>query len=328
MQEFRTKISIPPYDFNMKHSDQILCLGSCFAENIAQKLQRNKFDSLLNPFGILYNPWSISKAINLLLKGKPYTQDQLFNNQGLWHSFDYHGAFSHPDKNEALENINTSFATAQSFLKNTNRLIITLGTANVFVYKKTSEIVANCHKIPGNEFERKRLSIKTIVEKLSSAFEQLKHQNPDLQIISTVSPIRHIRDGLIENQKSKATLLLALEKISSNLDFVNYFPAYEILLDDLRDYRFYKVDLIHPSQMAVDYIWNLFKESFFNTETKNLMLEIEKIVSASEHQPIHPNSTQHQSFLTQQLQKIVNLTEKHPFLDFSKEKMVFQSTFK
>jgi hypothetical protein len=192
------------------------------------------------------------------------------------------------------------------------------------VYKKSGEIVANCHKLPGNEFDRKRLDIKTIVEKLSLVFKKIKAQNPDLQIITTVSPIRHIRDGLIENQKSKAVLLLALDQIVADLDFVHYFPSYEILLDDLRDYRFYDADLIHPSSVAIDYIWDFFKQAFFDKQTLELMIEIERIVNASKHRAFHPESVEHQAFLKHQLETINLLNRKDDFLDFSNEKMIFE----
>ncbi len=324
MQEFRTKLPASTFDFNFDHNNQIVCIGSCFAENIAHRLQSNKFECLLNPFGILYNPISIEKALNLLLDGNSYSEDQLFNHQGLWHSFDHHGHFSKPDKAETLHNINATLANGQAFLKKASRLIVTLGTANVFVYKKRNAIVANCHKLPGNEFDRRRLEVETIAEKLTSVFEKLKAQNPELQIITTVSPIRHIRDGLVENQKSKAVLLLALDQMAASLNFVHYFPSYEILLDDLRDYRFYEADMIHPNKIAIDYIWDYFKQSFFENDTITLIAEIEKIVNASNHRPFHQGTAQHQTFLKQLLENIEKLIEKFSFLDFSKEISLFE----
>lgn len=325
MQHFRTTLPLLNFDFDINHNDRILCVGSCFAENIAQKFQNFKFSTVLNPFGILFNPVSIEKAFTWLLGEDQFSEDNLFSNQGLWHSFDHHGHFSKTDKTETLNGINEALEYGQAFLKNTNRLIVTLGTANIFVYKKSEEIVANCHKLPGNEFDRKRLSVEIIVQKLSAVFEKIKIQNPDLQAIVTVSPIRHIRDGLIENQKSKAVLLLALDKICTDLDFVHYFPSYEILLDDLRDYRFYEADLIHPNAVAIDYIWDYFTESLFKKATIELTAEIEKIVTASQHRPFHPESIQHQSFLKQQLENIEKMKEKYSTLDFSKEMSVFKN---
>ena len=325
MQQFRTILPLPNYDFNIDHQDRVICVGSCFAEHIANKLKSNKFETFLNPFGILYNPVSIEKALSMLSTDSQFSEESLFNHQGLWHSFDHHGHFSKPEKSEAIDSINSTLENGQMFLKNANRLVVTLGTANVFVYKKTGEIVANCHKVSGNEFDRKRLDPEAIVEKLTAVFEKIKGQNPDLQIITTVSPIRHIRDGLVENQKSKAVLLLALDKICDQLSFVHYFPSYEILLDDLRDYRFYNADLIHPNQVAIDYIWDYFKQSFFNKKTIELMIEIEKIVNASKHRPFHPESAQHQQFLKRQLEEIDRLTKSFSFLEFSVEKKNFEN---
>jgi hypothetical protein len=325
MQPFRTLLPPPKYDFELDHKDRVVCIGSCFAENIARNLQNNKFLTLLNPFGILYNPVSIEKALSLLLVNHQFLEQTLFKHLGLWHSFDHHGHFSKPEKAEALQTINTALTNGQFFLRNANRLIITLGTANVFVYKKSSEIVANCHKLPDNEFERKRLDVTTVIEKLSVVFEKIKTLNPDLQIITTVSPIRHIRDGFVENQKSKAVLVLALDKICADLEFVHYFPSYEILLDDLRDYRFYEADLIHPNAVAIDYIWDYFKQSFFSKTTNGLNAEIEKIVIAGKHRPFHPKSTEHQTFLKQQLEAINALTERAAYLDFGDEKKLFES---
>ena len=219
----------------------------------------------------------------------------------------------------------TNLNNGQAFLRQTTRLIVTLGTANVFVHKKSGEIVANCHKLPGNEFERKRLSVEKIVEKLSPVFEKIKNQNSDLQIITSASPIRHIRDGLIENQKSKAVLLLALDEICRNLDFVHYFPSYEIMQDDLRDYRFYEADLIHPNDLAIEYIWDIFKQAFFKKGTLELIAKIEKIVTASQHRPFHQASDQHQRFLNDQLKNIADLSEKYHFLNFDEETNLFQS---
>ena len=206
-------------------------------------------------------------------------------------------------------------------------MLITLGTAHVFIHKKTDKIVANCHKLPGGDFERRRLSVKTIVEKLSASFEKLKNQNPALEIITTVSPVRHIRDGLVENQKSKAALILALDELCQAFSYVHYFPAYEIQMDDLRDYRFFKEDMIHPNQVAVDYIWSYFSKAFFIPETNKLNTAIEKIAAAAKHKPFHPDSAEHQTFLRKQLAVIEKLEKSHSFLDFTEERKYFSSQF-
>ena len=324
MIPFRT--AMPPLQSGLRfsHNDHIMCIGSCFAEHIGGRLGRWKFPVLTNPFGIVYNPVSLAQSLDFLLSDKDFSEKDLFENAGLWHSFAHHGHFSHPDKTTALVSINRSLSEAKEFLLNSSRLIVTLGTANVFVFKQTGEIVANCHKVPGQEFECRRLQVGEIVEALSAVFKKLKAALPKLEIVATVSPVRHLRDGLVENQRSKATLVLALEQIVERYNFAHYFPAYELLLDDLRDYRFYENDLSHPNQLAVDYIWQFFADSFFSEKTKALCQRIAQTVVASGHRPFHPQSTEHQAFLKTQLEKIRALQQEFPWLDFDIEKAAFQ----
>ena len=319
MSKFRTSISKSSYPFGFEHIHPVLCIGSCFTENIGQKLQNHHFPTLINPFGILYNPYSIGNTLEYLFKGQAFSKENLFTGNGLWHSFDHHGYFSNPDQSAALQNINESLQKGSAFLKTTKRLALTFGTSKVFVYKKTQQIVANCHKIPNHQFERRTLSIDTIIKKLGPLFQQLKTNNPELEILLTVSPVRHIRDGLVENQRSKAQLLLASEELSHAFDFVHYFPSYEIMMDDLRDYRFYQADLIHPSEVAIDYIWEHFSQCFFNEETIDLNSKISKIVLAANHRPFHPESPAHQDFIAKQIQLIEILKKNHGFLNFEKE---------
>jgi hypothetical protein len=324
MIPFRT--ILPPLQSGLRfsHNDSILCTGSCFAEHIGGRLGRWKFPVLANPFGIVYNPVSLAESLDFLLSDQDFSEKDLFENAGLWHSFAHHGSFSHPEKTAALDRISCSLSGAKAFLSTTNRLIVTLGTANVFVLKKTGRVVANCHKVPGQEFERRRLSVGEIADGLFAVFEKLKAALPGLEILATVSPVRHLRDGLVENQRSKATLVLALEQICQRCRFVHYFPAYELLLDDLRDYRFYENDLSHPNQLAVDYIWQFFADSFFDEKTKALCQRIAQTVVASGHRPFHPQSAEHQAFLKTQLEKIKVMEQEFPWLDFDIEKAAFQ----
>jgi hypothetical protein len=279
-----------------------------------------KFPSLLNPFGILYSPISILEGFKWLNSADYFSENDLFQHQGLWHSFQHHGQFSHPNKEHTLSQINEALKEAKILLKKSNRLILTFGTAHVFRYRKTGNVVANCHKLSGQDFERKRLSLEEVSAALFQIFELVRSINPELKIILTVSPVRHIRDGLVENQKSKATLLLAIEKLAqAQPDAVFYFPSYEIILDDLRDYRFYKEDLIHPNDTAVDYIWSYFENAFFNEKTQILAQKIEKIRNAVAHRPLHPESVPHQTFIKNQLLRIEALQLENSFLDFSEE---------
>ncbi len=322
MSKFRTLIASTPFSFNIRHSHPTLCLGSCFAENIGSKLKDFKFPTLINPFGILYNPFSIGNAMETLLQTQVYSNADLFESNGLWHSFDHHGQFSNPDQSVCLKNINNSLHSGKRFLQSANRIILTFGTSNVFFHKKTQKIVANCHKVPNDQFERSALTINDIVEKLRLIFNQLNVNQPTIEIILTVSPIRHIRDSLVENQRSKSRLLLACDQLCKEFDFVHYFPSYEIMMDDLRDYRFYTPDMLHPNELAIEYIWEYFNNSFFDKETISLNTKISKIIKAIKHRPFHPNSDAHQGFILKHLALIDQLKTMHDFLDFDQDRAI------
>ncbi len=326
--KFRTELKPPLPSFVIQYTDPIFCLGSCFAEHIGLRLEDRKFATQLNPFGILYNPVSIAQALERLRSGEPFTASKLFEHQGLWHSFAHHGRFSHPDRDAALSGIHAAFGAARDFLPTATRMMLTFGTAHVFEWKETGEVVANCHKLPGAAFRRRRLRVAEIVYRLAPILEELHRNHPDLRVIATVSPVRHLRDGLIENQRSKATLLLAIAELCEAFDFLYYFPSYELLLDDLRDYRFYAPDLAHPNEQAIAYIWRHFAETFFRQDTLELMATIEKVVAAAHHRPLHPDTPQHQQFVTSQLGKMVALEQKFGFLDFSREKAVLSEKLK
>ncbi len=324
MSVFRTTLKPTPFPHPMSHDDQCLLLGSCFAEHLGKKLERYKFKVCRNPFGIIYHPMAIAKSLDYLSGLQDFNSDQLVEHQGLWHSFDHHSRFSHPERQFAERNIQLSLDEGRKSLASATWLILTLGTANIFVHQAKEEIVANCHKFPSTTFRRERLSVAAIVDRLQNTITTLHQRWPQLQILLSVSPVRHLRDGLIDNQRSKATLLLATEQLSEAFDFVHYFPAYELLMDDLRDYRFYATDLAHPSAPAVDYVWDFFQASFFSEATLQLQQKIEKIVQASEHLPFHPQQSVHQQFLRQQLEKIAVLEAAYPALDFSREREIFE----
>lgn len=298
------------------YEDNILSIGSCFAENMAAYLQKGKFQIETNPFGILYNPISIAEAIDYLWSEKPIDEAELVQQGELWHSFLHHGSFAHVDKIMLLEKLNADLNRKREHAQKTNRIILTLGTANVFVFKAKNQIVANCHKIPNSFFDKKRLTIEESANPLSIIFERIKTQNPNLEIILSVSPIRHIRDGLIENQRSKATILLAVEKLCAQFPFVHYFPAYEIVMDDLRDYRFFNADMIHPNEIAIEYIWNKFTTSFFSEKTSLIYKEINDLQIALAHRPLFPESKEYLSFINKTKQQERSLEEKYPHLNW------------
>lgn len=334
MSRFRTRIKLPDFPFSFNHDSPVMSIGSCFAEHMHQHLSLAKIPALLNPFGIIYNPHSIAHSLAYLLDSlslprneRGYTSDQLVYDQGRWHSLEHHGHFSKETANATLKTINESLESACAFLPKIKRLILTFGTSKVYVYNKTQTIVANCHKIPAGEFTPKNLSIREMTDSLSAVFAPLKSKLPELEIILTVSPVRHIKDGMIEQQRNKARLLLTCEELTTNLDNVHYFPSYEILMDELRDYRFYAEDMVHPNKIAVDYIWELFGQQFFDTDTAELIQQIQKIQKASEHRPFNPTSKEHQTFVKKQLSLMEALESKHPQLNFSEEYALLKKWF-
>ena len=308
---FKTEIQIPPFDFKISHQDKIMMMGSCFAENTAEKMQSAGFCIYTNPFGILYNPASISRNIQTIVYSKKYAASHLFEYQGLYHSFDHHGKFSDSSPANCVDKINKEVEDAKDYLKTASILLITFGTAFVYTLKSTGAIVANCHKLPEKTFNRRRLSVSEIVEDWKVLIHLLQQYNPELKIIFTVSPIRHWKDGAHENQLSKSTLLLAIDELITPNAHCYYFPSYEIMMDELRDYRFYADDMLHPSGLAIEYIWEKFSHAFFEKKTLELINEWMKIRQALEHKPFNPDSEQYQSFLAQTQLKLKEFLSKN-----------------
>ncbi len=307
----RTEIQVPPFGFEISHQDKIMMTGSCFAENMAWKMQSAGFSVYTNPFGILYNPASISKSIQAILYAKEYAVSNLFEYQGLYHSFDHHSKFSGTSPKDCIDKINKGVRVANNYLKETSVLIITFGTAFVYSLKSTEEVVSNCHKLPEKKFNRRRLSINEIVEDWCVLIKQLKQLNSELKLIFTVSPIRHWKDGANENQLSKSILLLAIDELIKHNKACYYFPSYEIMIDDLRDYRFYADDMLHPSDRAIDYILEKFSQSFFDKKTMVLINEWQKIQQALAHKPFNPYSEEHKLFLAQTEMKLKDFLSKN-----------------
>jgi len=304
---------------HISHRDNVLVLGSCFSDNIGEKLHTSGFQTEINPFGTLYNPVSIARAIYEIEEKKKYTEDNLFYYQGLWQSDMHHGSFSDSDKETVLNHINNRISKAHNTWVNTNVILLTFGSAFVY-YNKTGEVVSNCHKRPESEFNRQRLTVEGIISIYEPLLNSLIEQNRELNIIMTVSPIRHLRDGLHQNQLSKSTLLLAIDKLKSLFPHnIYYFPAYEIMMDELRDYRFYADDLMHPSTMAIEYLWEKFTTCSFENETQQLAEECQKIYKAINHRPLHADKGTHKEFLKQIVLKINRLKEKYPYLEFKTE---------
>ncbi|KAA6330000.1 hypothetical protein EZS27_021246 [termite gut metagenome] len=316
----KTSVELLPTFPNINHSHQLLLIGSCFAENIGVLLTASKFHCDINPFGILYNPLSISTALRDILTEKSYTADDLFCYHGEYHSFMHHSSFSSCLPSDCLTAINTRLQGAQKEIGRLNHLLITFGTAWVYTFKATGKVAGNCHKLPDSEFERHRLEPDEIVANYVSLVDELFLRNPQLHIWFTVSPIRHIKDGMHGNQLSKATLLLAVDRLQQHFSgHVHYFPAYEIVMDELRDYRFYADDMAHLSSLAVQYIWERFASVCFSSETQQLIKECEGIRKALAHKPRRSDSEAYASFLEQIVLKIKRFTEKYPNLEVEKE---------
>lgn len=306
----------------ISYCDKMLFMGSCFTEEIGNRMKEVKFDLLQNPNGILYDPESISAALNSYIENRDYKPDDLFFLNDLWHCWDHHSVFSGVSKEVVLQKINQSQASAHQFLKKASWIIITPGTSYKY-YLQSGKPVANCHKAPSSSFQKKLLATEFIISELSSAISKLQLFNPSIKIIFTVSPVRHVRDGVVENNRSKARLIEATHFIKDNFDNVFYFPSYELLIDVLRDYRFYKEDHVHPTNEASRFIFEKFCDAFIEEEAIKLMNEVQSIISAVNHKPFHADSDAHKKFKTAQLEKIKKITRKLPTLDFSREEQFF-----
>ena len=310
-------MKLPQSQINMH--DGLLMLGSCFAENIGNHLRDHKFNVMPNPNGILFNPMSMIESLRSYASELVWKESDVFYHNELWHSWYHHSVFSAPDKAVALKKMNDSQKQANQQYKNTKHVIITFGSAFVFELKETSQIVANCHKVPQQNFTKRVLTVDEIV----SAFELSKIAAHQSQIILTVSPVRYIGDGLPENNLSKAILLQAVHRLVSMYSNVYYFPAYEIVMDELRDYRFFEKDMIHPNQLAIDYVWERFCDTMLDQETKYILTEIKPIMMAKKHRPFHPDLKSHQQFLRANYLKVCELEKRYPFLNFEEEKYIF-----
>ncbi|MDL2323212.1 GSCFA domain-containing protein [Bacteroidales bacterium OttesenSCG-928-A17] len=294
--KFRTEIEVPTSPVRIAHSDKIQTLGSCFAENISGCLENSGFLVDSNPFGILYNPASLRRSLYRLIEETPFSKDEIFEDRGIFSSFWHHSCFSQEDPDRFLTGVNARLKESSRFLREAKILILTFGTSYVYRLKESGQVVSNCHKIPAERFIRERLRLEEIVAEWKILLDDLKTINPDLQILFTISPIRHWKDGAHENQLSKSILLLAVDEIIRENPHCSYFPSYELLLDDLRDYRFYAEDLLHPSTQAIAYIWEKFSDAFFSTETKGLIKEWESIQRDLNHKPFHPDSEKYIEF--------------------------------
>ena len=310
---FSTKVHIASPKKSINYQEKIILMGSCFSENIGQKFTNAYFQTIQNPFGILYNPASISAAINTILSDKLFTKDRLTQHNDLWHSPLHHGIFSDSNQENCLKKINKSLIAAREFISETDVLILTFGTA--WIYEQNGEVVGNCHKIPAQQFTRRRLSCEEIVSDYKKLIGRLLKLQTKMRIIFTVSPVRHWKDGAHENQLSKSTLHLAIDELCRIFpDTCTYFPSYEIVIDELRDYRYYSEDMLHPNSIAVNYIWERFSEIYFDEESTKQKKELEQLHRDLTHRPIHSATKTYQKFLLNVQKKHTELKEKFPWI--------------
>lgn len=313
MKDLYTKVVIPVSDKKIGYNDKILLIGSCFADNIGRKFEERYFQTTVNPMGTLYNPASIADTMMLACNASSVAPSQIVEWNGMWHSMMHHGSFSHVNKTELISRCEKSIDVLSNSLKTANVIIVTFGTAWVYEYK--GRVVANCHKMPAKEFVRRRLTVEEIVHMWQLIMEQV----PNKHWIFTVSPIRHIKDGLHENQISKAILLQAIDTLTSCVSpfasSINYFPAYEVMIDELRDYRFYAEDMVHPSEVAVNYIWQRFVDTYMQGDVHNEMRVLHQLWKDRHHCFLHPESMEAQTFAQHLQDKITQLRKDYPWLE-------------
>ncbi|CAM3685788.1 GSCFA domain-containing protein [Flavobacterium gelidilacus] len=313
--QFTTKIPIETSKNPITYESKILALGSCFAENMSEKFQYFKFQITTNPFGIIFNPVSIEKLINRVVNKIEFTEKDIFFHNDLWHCYEVHSELSNPNKEEFLKLLNFSIFQSFNLLIQTTHLTITYGTSWVYRNIESNEIVANCHKVPQKQFKKELLSTETIEKSIQNSIDLIQKANPTCQFIFTISPVRHIKDGFVENTLSKSHLISALHS-TQNLKSITYFPSYEIMMDELRDYRFYASDMLHPNQVAIDYIWERFSENYISDESQKVMEDVDSIQKSLLHRSFNPNSESHQKFLANLNKKINTLTSNYSQIEF------------
>ena len=323
--QFTTKILVQKSSFPIDYDSKVMLLGSCFAENMGNKFAYFKFQAITNPFGIIFNAVSLEKLIRRAIENRTFTENDIFFHNDLWHCYEVHSELSNPDKEIFLRNLNSSLESTHRHIASLTHCIITLGTSWVYRNIETNEIVANCHKVPQKQFTKELLSINQTEESLQNIVGLIHSVNPSCKFIFTVSPVRHVKDGFTENTLSKGHLIAAIhsvlnQKFSTSLELTTqnniYLPAYEIMMDELRDYRFYTEDMLHPNQTAIDYIWIQFFENYVSESVFGLMNEICSIQKGLQHRPFNPNTESHQKFLNQLDLKIKAIKNQYPFIKF------------
>ena len=316
--KFTTLVPIPNSIHPLDYDSLILTLGSCFAVNMGERLDYFKFQNTTNPFGIIFNPVSIEKLIVRAVNQKQFTEEDVFFHNERFHCYEVHSDLSSANQQEFLDRLNAGLDVTYQKIKAASHILITYGTAWVYQEKNSGVVVANCHKMPQSHFDKHLLSVASIEAAIQNTVDAIRKVNPNCSFVFTLSPVRHIKDGFVENQRSKAHLITALQNLLSDhmLDKANYFPAYEIVMDELRDYRFYGEDLVHPSSMAIEYIWQRYRASSISETAMSTLDEVEAIQKSLLHKPFNPLAESHQKFQSKLQEKISKLQERYPFMKF------------
>ncbi|WP_027395261.1 GSCFA domain-containing protein [Aquimarina latercula] len=312
----QTKIPLKPQQPKIDYNSELLLIGSCFAENIGEKFSYFKYKSLVNPFGILFHPKAIETFLWMATQRESYTETDLFYHNEQWHCFDAHSRLSHSDKEYLLQSLNGALEQTYMKIQSATHIYITLGTAWVYRLQSLDMVVANCHKVSQKEFSKELLSVEEVTQCLLNSVGLIKSLNPNVKVIFTVSPVRHSKDGFVENNLSKSHLIAGIHQVIKNDTTAVYFPSYEIMMDELRDYRFYNADMIHPSDVTIDYIWEYFKQTWISNEALIVMNKVKEVQSAISHRPFNPNSQQHQQFLERLEQKKKEIQKEYAFITF------------
>ena len=323
--QFMLPLDIPTLPKTIGYTDNLLLIGSCFTEHISDRLQQHKFNTLANPHGILFNPLSVAASLDGYIDGKTYSEKDLFYLNELWNSWDHHTRFSNINMAAALETINQSQNTAADFIRKADWVIITLGSAFQYYLKETGSPVANNHRAPAQWFEKRLLGIDLITTTLGATIEKLHAINPFAQVLFTISPVRHIRDGVVDNNRSKARLIEAVHDLCGSYEQVHYFPAYELVIDILRDYRFYDIDFVHPNFPATTFVWEKFVASSIAPAARELMPQVLEIVTARSHRARFPETDSHKKFKASYAAKTRALMDKYPFLKMQDELSYFEA---
>ncbi len=319
---FRTEVQVTATDFNLSLQDKVLTMGSCFAEVIGGRLQQNKVDTLVNPFGTIFNPLSVCLLLQVAA-GKPYDFSRhLVAHNGIWYAYDLHSSLSSADKDDLLQQIDERLQKTRLYLQEAKLLVITLGTAVAYKLHHEGKVVANCHKLPARNFERVLLHTDEMLQAFEQTHTLLRELNPNLQVLLTVSPVRHIKETLATNSVSKALLRVLCHQLEQAHQNVHYSPAFEIMMDDLRDYRFYKPDMLHPTEVAEDYIWHKFVAAYYAPDFRKFLEVWQKMQRAVAHRPFHPASEAHQAFLRSTLQQLARLKEQYEIKTETEEQLL------